>query len=91
MQQEEIRKLEDVIRKVKELDKKINVFSETKIKEIILEVLKDLNIVFNNNHSNSSKYDVKIVTTEEEIIKLAKVGYECQSIGQNKWLMRKEL
>lgn len=33
--------------------------------------------------------DAKIVTSEEEIIKLAKEGYECQPIGNNKWLMKK--
>ncbi|MCD6371784.1 MAG: hypothetical protein J7L39_03650 [Candidatus Aenigmarchaeota archaeon] len=59
MQQEEIRKLEDVIRRVK-----------------------DLNVVFNGNHSNSCKYDVKIVTTEEEIIKLAKVVMNANQLAK---------
>ena len=35
------------------------------------------------------KHDAKIVTSEEEIIELAKQGYECQVIGNCKWLMKK--
>lgn len=33
--------------------------------------------------------DAKIVTSEEELILLTKLGYACQTIGRNKWLMKR--
>lgn len=39
--------------------------------------------------SNSNDCDVKIVTSEKTIIVLAKLGYDCQPIGANKWLMKR--
>ena len=38
---------------------------------------------------NPNGNDVKIVSTEKEIIKFAGLGYDCQIIGANKWLMKK--
>lgn len=35
------------------------------------------------------KYDTKLVTSEGEIIELAKLGYDCQPIGAGKWLMKR--
>lgn len=40
---------------------------------------------------NSDSFDVKIVTSEEEIVEFAKLGYDCQSVGANRWLMRKQI
>ena len=40
-------------------------------------------------HKTNSDYDVKIVTSEEELVSLSKFGYNCQTIGVNKWLMRR--
>ena len=39
--------------------------------------------------TSSNNCDVKIVTSEEEIVSLATEGYDCQPIGVNKWLMKK--
>ena len=39
--------------------------------------------------ANLSNCDVKIVTSEAEIIQFAKLGYDCQLIGANKWLMKR--
>ena len=41
--------------------------------------------------TNAGNFDVKIVTSEEEIVEFAKVGYDCQSVGMNKWLMKKQI
>ncbi len=92
-QHEDLRKIEDLIKKVKEIDEKLKSLNETKIKEIVFNVIKEYGIIFNGtNHSTSNqKYDVKIVTSEEEIIELAKQGYDCQQIGENKWLMKKRI
>lgn len=43
------------------------------------------------NGEIAEKYDSRIVTTEEEIIRLANLGYDCQTIGQGKWLMRRKI
>jgi len=83
-----LRKIEDLIKKVKEIDEKLKALNETKIKEIVFNVIKEYGVILNGStHSTSNqKYDVKIVTREEEIIELAKQGYDCQQIGENKWL-----
>jgi len=36
-----------------------------------------------------SDCDVKIVMIEEELISLSKPGYSCQTVGNNRWLMKK--
>ena len=41
--------------------------------------------------TNSGNFDVKIVTSEEGIVEFAKIGYDCQSDGVNKWLMKKQI
>jgi len=41
--------------------------------------------------TNSDSYDAKIVTSEEEIVEFAKVGYDCQPVGTSRWLMRKQI
>ena len=33
----------------------------------------------------------KIVKTEKELIELSNQGYECQQVGNNKWLMRRKI
>lgn len=40
--------------------------------------------------TNPNGNDVRIVNTEDEIIRFAKLGYDCQVIGESKWLMKKE-
>lgn len=35
------------------------------------------------------KYDAKIASSEEEVLELAKLGYDCQPIGKGKWLMKR--
>lgn len=38
---------------------------------------------------NNTELDVRIVSTEGEIIELARQGYDCQPIGENKWMMKR--
>lgn len=42
-------------------------------------------------NSNNEQYKSVIVTTEDEVLKLANKGYDCQILGENKWLMRRKL
>lgn len=52
---------------------------EKKVKELELEETK----------MKSNNCDVKIATSLEQVVALAKIGYDCQPIGENRWLMRK--
>jgi len=36
-------------------------------------------------------YKSVIVTTEDEVLKLTNKRYECQTLGENKWLMKRSL
>lgn len=70
--------------------------NESWIKEIVLKVIREFGFMLNNNcdcnFTTSQKYyDMKIVTSEEEIIELARQGYDCQQIAENKWLMMRIL
>ena len=56
--------------------------SVKKIKELIEEVFKE------KIEELKPKQDIVIVSTEEEIIKYSKLGYSCNPIGNNKWLMK---
>lgn len=39
--------------------------------------------------SRTNYHDVRIASTEEGIIELAKRGYDCQQISEGKWLMKR--
>lgn len=41
--------------------------------------------------SRGEQYESVIVTSADGVIKLGNKGYDCQIIGENKWLMRKKL
>lgn len=57
---------------------------KTKIKKLE-EKIKELE----GTRTNSNNCDVRIVTSEEELISFARLGYDCQPIGTEKWLMKK--
>ncbi|MFQ5814896.1 MAG: tyrosine-type recombinase/integrase [Candidatus Hydrothermarchaeaceae archaeon] len=59
---------------------------KAKIKELEKRV-KELE----ESKSDADRHHAKIVTSEEEIIKFAELGYDCQSIGADKWLMKKSI
>lgn len=81
----DLRKLDVIIDKIKEMDSKIDNFIKIDdlkniVKEIIIQELK--------TETTQNAFDSKIVTTEKEIIELSNQGCDCQSIGKSKWLMR---
>jgi len=41
--------------------------------------------------SNPGSCDAAIVTSEEKIVELVKLGYDCQSVGTSRWIMRKQI
>ena len=75
----DLKTLEGINAKIKEMDSKIDNLH----KEGIREELKA--------EMSQNNFECKIVSTEEEIIKLSNEGYDCQRIGKNRWLMRKKL
>jgi hypothetical protein len=42
-------------------------------------------------NATQNQFESKIVKTEKELIELSNQGYECQQIGNNKWLMRRKI
>jgi len=69
-----------------EIEQKI----ESKLKEFIQsqEFKEAVRKALNNN--SNEVYSSKIVTTEQELIRLANKGYNCIPIVEGKWLMRKK-
>ena len=43
------------------------------------------------NQTQNEHYKSVVVTNEDGVIKLANKGYDCQILGENKWLMRRKL
>jgi hypothetical protein len=79
--------LEDIQAKIKDLDSRIDNFIKTDdlkkiIKEIVSEELKKQTI--------TKQYESRIVSTEKEVIELSNLGYECQPLGNSRWLMRRK-
>ena len=58
---------------------------QAKIAELENQILE-----FKKPETQKPSFDVKIVTSEEEIIQLVSQGWECQSIGIDKWLMKRK-
>jgi integrase len=48
-------------------------------------------MVNGNAIAPNQKYESKIVASEEELVRLSNLGYECQQIGQEKWLMKQKI
>jgi len=69
------------------VEDKLKRFAQSdEFKEVCKSVFREL-----QENNNDNRYKSKIVESEERIIELSSKGYECQPIGENKWLMRKEI
>lgn len=65
---------------------------QTRIEELENQIkLLTSGIVNGTAIAPNQKYESKIVTTERELITLSNLGWECQLIGQEKWLMRRKI
>lgn len=82
----DLKQIEGIQAKIKDLDSKIDSFiKDDDLKKLVKNIIhKEL-----KSQGSSNKIDSKIVKTEKEIIELSNQGYDCQPIGNNKWLMRK--
>lgn len=80
--------MEDIINKIKDMDERVDNFIKTDdLKNLVKEILsKEL-----KTDTIQNQFESKIVKTEKELIELSNQGYECQQIGNNKWLMRRKI
>jgi len=83
----DLKKIEGIIAKIKDMDARIdNLVKTDDLKEVIKEVVREEL----KNQISAKQYESKIVSTEEEVIELSNLGYECQPLGNRKWLMRRK-
>lgn len=82
------KQMKDVIDKIKNMDERVDNFIKTDdLKNLVKEILsKEV-----KTDTRQKQFESKIVKTEKELIELSNQGYECQQIGNNKWLMRRKI
>jgi hypothetical protein len=70
------------------MDERVDNFIKTDdLKNLVKEILsKEV-----KTDAMQNQFESKIVKTEKELIELSNQGYECQQIGNNKWLMRRKI
>jgi len=83
----DMKQLEGIIAKIKDLEERIDCIPTIEtIRKMILKILEKNEI----GRNSSEIYESKIVNTKEEVINLSNLGFDCQLIGNNEWLMRKK-
>ena len=69
------------------MEEKIREFIQGDFKKVCFDIAQQ--ILMENN--NNEHYKSVIATSEDEGIEFANKGYDCQILGENKWLMRRKL
>ena len=84
----DLKKFDGIIAKIKYLESKIdNIVEREDMKKLIKEIVaQEIKMGV-----SQVKFKSIIVSTDQEIIALSEQGYDCQSIGENKWLMKRNL
>jgi len=84
----DLKKFDGIIAKIKYLESKIdNIVEREDMKKLIKEIVtQEIKMGV-----PQVKFKSIIVSTDQEIIALTEQGYDCQSIGENKWLMKRNL
>lgn len=82
------KQMKNIIDKIKDMDVKIDSFiKKDDLKKLVKEVIsKEL-----ETNTTQDQFESKIVKTEKELIESSNQGYECQQIGNNKWLMSRKI
>lgn len=78
----DLKELKGIKEKIQDLEKQIPTMEQ------IVEVIKN---VFQEELSHLKQvveHDCRIVSTEQEIVELSKMGYVCTPLGNRRWLMR---
>jgi len=83
----DLRQMKGIIGKMKDLEERIDSLPTREIiQKMIVEVLEKHGL----GQNSSGMFESEIVNTREEVIRLSNLGFDCQSIGNNEWLMRKK-
>ncbi|MEM1510838.1 MAG: hypothetical protein QW096_13305 [Thermofilaceae archaeon] len=61
------------------------------LKAKVEELEKKIQELYKKEQNLIPKYDAKIVSSESEVLELAKLGYDCQPMGNGKWLMKRPI
>ena len=84
----DLKKFDGIIAKIKYLESKIdNIVVGDDMKKLIKEIV-DQEIKIG---VSQVRFKSIVVSTEQEVIALSEQGYDCQSIGENKWLMKRNI
>jgi hypothetical protein len=70
------------------IDEKIKgLLKSPELKKYVYNIIQELI----QRNKNEISYKSVIVTTEDEVLKLSNQGYDCQALGNGKWLMRRPI
>jgi site-specific recombinase XerD len=84
----DLKQIKGIIDKIKDLEEKMDSLPTVEIiHKIVREKLKENGI----SEDSREKYESKIVNSKEEVIRLSNLGFDCQPMGNNEWLMRKKV
>lgn len=84
----DLRQLKGIIAKIKNLEERIDSMpNNDMVKKIISDLLEETGI----SKKQLEEYESRIVNNKEEVIRLSNLGFDCQPIGKEEWLMRKKI
>jgi integrase len=84
----DLKQVKGIIAKIKDVEERLDSLPTIEtVQKIVNEILEKKDVCQNS----SEDYESKIVCNEKEIIQLSNLGYDCQFIGHEKWLMRKKV
>jgi len=78
----DLKELKGIQEKIQDLEKRIPT------PEQIIELIKNVFQEEITSLKQTVEHDCRIVSADQEIIELSKLGYSCTSLGNGKWLMR---
>ena len=80
----DLKQVKGIIAKIKDIEEQIDSLPTIEtIQKIVNEIIEKKGVCQNS----SEDYESKIVCSEKEIIQLSNLGYDCQFIGHERWLM----
>ncbi len=84
----DLKQMKGIVAKIKDVEERLDSLPTIEIVQKIVDEIMESKGVCQNSSEN---YESKIVCSEKEIIQLSNLGYDCQFIGNEKWLMRKKV
>jgi len=84
----DLKQVKGIVGKIKDLEERLDKLPTIEVvQKLVMEILEK----YIPNQDSREEYDSKIVCSEKEIVQLSKLGYDCQFIGHEQWLMRKKV